>query len=144
MAKLKMRVRFDYAGKAKSGKIFFGGKNIEQIAEEVRQHKVALIRNVPLQGIQIEDIDMSIEIYSIYDEITGKPVAYAPVQISFYADTIEDVVKFIINEEFRTIQMLEPNEMVLTSIEVERLLFKVGEEFNSYKDYLERKIDNWK
>lgn len=143
MIKIKMRVRFDYAGKVKSNKLW-GNKNVEQIAEEVRQHKVALLRNVPIQGIHIEDVDMSQEVYSIYDDITGKPVAFAPVMITFSADTIEDAIKFTMNEEFRTIEVIEPDEISLARIDIERLLYKVGKEFIAFKDYLERKIDNWK
>ena len=58
MTKIRMKVRFDYLGKTRQGK-FFGGKNGVQVAEEIRQHKVSLVRNVPIQGIFIEDIDMS-------------------------------------------------------------------------------------
>lgn len=143
MERLRMRVRFDYAGRAKSSKLW-GSKNVEQVAEEIRQQKIALIRNVPIQGIHIEDIDMSQEVYSIYDEITGKPVAYAPVLISFSADNIEDAIKFTMNEEFRTVEVLQPEEISLTRVDLERLLFKVGKDFTEYKEYLERKIDNWK
>lgn len=143
-SKLKMRVRFDYEGRAKTGKLFGGGRNVEQQAEQVRQHKVALIRNVPIQGIHIEDIDMSLEVYSIIDDITGKPVAYAPVVVAFYADTIEDAIKFIIDEEFRLVEVLQPDEIALTRVDIERLFYKVGKEFGDYKDFLERKINNWK
>lgn len=143
MDKLRMKVRFDYAGKAKSSKLW-GGKNIEQVAEDVRQQKITLLRNVPIQGIHIEDIDMSQEVYSIYDDITGKPVAYAPVLIIFSADNIEDAIRFTMNEEFRTIEVLQPEEICLARVDIERLLFRVGKDINSFKDYLERKMDNWK
>lgn len=143
MDRLRMRARFDYAGKVKSSKLW-GGKNLEQAAEEIRQQKMALVRNVPIQGIHIEDVDMSLDVYSIYDDITGKPVAYAPVLINFSADTLEDAIKFTMNEEFRTIEVLEPNEIPLTRVDIERLLYKVSQDVNTFKDYLERKINNWK
>ncbi len=143
MNKLKMRVRFDFVGKGKQGKLF-GGKNSEQFAEEIRQHKVSLIRNVPIQGIYIEDIDMSQEIYMVQDDITGKKIAYAPVSIIFYADSMEDAAKFTMKEEFRKVEVIEPEEINLSKFEVERLLLKVSEELVSYKDYLERKLDSWK
>ena len=54
-----------------------GGKNPEQLAEELRQHKASLIRNIPVQGVHIDDIDMSQDVYSIYDEITGKQICFA-------------------------------------------------------------------
>lgn len=138
-----MRVRFDFVGKGKQGKLF-GGKNSEYLAEEVRQHKVTLIRNVPIQGIYIDDIDMSQEIYTVQDDITGKKLAYAPVSIVFYADSLEDAVKFTMKEEFRKIEVLEPEDVNLSKFEVERLLLKVSEELVNYKGYLQRKLDNWK
>lgn len=141
---LKMKVRFDYAGRPRPGKIFGSGRNIEQQAEQIRQHKISLVRNVPIQGIHIEDIDMSLEVYSIIDDITGKPVAYAPVIVTFYADTIEDAIKFLINEEFRTIEVLQPDDMSLTRFDIERLFYQVAKEFTEYKELLERKINNWK
>jgi hypothetical protein len=141
---LKMKVRFDYIGKPKTGKLFSSGRNVEQQAEQIRQHKVSMVRNIPIQGIHIEDIDVSLEVYSIIDDITGKPVAYAPVIVSFYADTIEDALKFIINEEFRTIEVLQPDDMSLTRFDIERLFYQVAKDFAEYKDTLERKINNWK
>lgn len=143
MNRIKMRVRFDFVGKGKQNK-FFGNKNSEQFAEEVRQHKVSLIRNVPIQGIYIEDIDMSQEIYIVQDDISGKKIAYAPVAIIFNADSMEDAVKFTMKEEFRKIEVIEPEEINLSKFEIERLLLKVSEELVSYKEYLEKKLDNWK
>ncbi|MGI5922178.1 MAG: hypothetical protein ACOX6I_10630 [Syntrophomonadaceae bacterium] len=143
MEKLRMRVRFDYIGKAKSSRLW-GNKNVAQIAEEIRQQKMAFIRNVPIQGIHVEDVDMSADVYTLVDEITGKPVAYAPVTIIFSADTLEDAIQFTMNEEFKTVQVLEPEEISLSRVDIERMLFKVGKEVNAFKDYLERKMDNWK
>ena len=54
---------------------------------------------------------MSQEIYSVIDEITGRRLCYAPVIITFTADTLEDVVRFIMKEEFRTIEILQPEQM---------------------------------
>jgi len=143
LAKLKLRIRFDFVSKGKKSKIF-GGKNSEEMAEEIRQHKASLIRNVPVQGIHIEDIDMGQEVYSICDEITGKIVSYAPVIISFSADSLEDVLQFAMKEEFRTVEVLEPEEIVVSKLGIERLLLKINEELLDYKEYLEKKIDNWK
>ncbi|MGS0764936.1 hypothetical protein [Syntrophomonas curvata] len=141
---LRLRVRFDYMGRAKSGKKFFGSKGVEQIAEEMRQHKVSQIRNIPIQGIHIEDIDMSQEVYSVIDEITGREMCYAPVIIVFGADSLEDVIHFIMKEEFRTVEILQPDQLTFSKLEMERLLLRVNEQLISYRHYLERKIDNWK
>lgn len=143
MSEIKVKMRFDYLGQAKTNKLF-GGKNLEQLAEETRQHKVSMMRNVPIQGIRIDDIDMSQDIYSIIDDITGKKVVYAPVVITFYADNLEDVVKFVIKEEFRTVDFVEPEELRLSKNDLEKLLFKISQELSDYRDYLVRKIDNIK
>ena len=143
MPVIKIRLRLDYAGHSKSGKLF-GNKNVEQIAEENRQHQVSLIRNVPVQGVRVEDIEMSQEVYLVIDENNGKKVAYAPVVITFYADNIEDAINFSMKEEFRTVEVLEPEELLLTRNDMEKLLFKVSKEMMLYRDNLLRKIDNWK
>ncbi|MDD2620875.1 MAG: hypothetical protein PHC92_09440 [Syntrophomonadaceae bacterium] len=140
---VRMRVRFDYVGKAKASKLW-GSKSGELVAEELRQHKASLIRNVPIQGIQIEELDMSQEVYSIYDDIMGKSIYYAPVTICFAASTLEDAIKFTMKEEFRTIELLEPQEIVLSKSEIEKLTLKVNEELMEYREYLGKKIDNWK
>lgn len=138
-----MKVRFDYLGKTRQGKLF-GGKNGEQVAEELRQHKVSLIRNVPIQGIYIEDIDMSQEVYTVFDEVTGKMLAFAPVTITFLADSLEDAVKFTMKEEFRTVEVLDPEALSLSRLDMERLLLKICDEMTNYRSYLQRKLDNWK
>ena len=143
MSEIKIKIRFDYAGYGKQAKLF-GNKNVEQQAEEIRQHKVSLLRNVPTQGIHIEDIDMSGEVYSVYDEITRKMIAYAPVAITFYADSMEDAIKFSMKDEFRTVEILDPENITLSKCDLERLLFKVSEELMSYKEYMLNKINNWK
>ena len=140
---LRLRVRFDYIGRG-NGKKLFGNKGSEQVAEEIRQHKVSQIRNVPVQGIHIEDIDMSQEVYSVIDEITGRRICYAPVIITFSADSLEDVLRFIMKEEFRTIEIIQPEQLELSRIELERLLLRINDQLINYRDYLERKIDNWK
>ncbi len=143
MPEIKLKMRFDYDGKAKSGKLF-RSKSIEQIAEETRQHQVSMIRNVPLQGVRIDDIDMSHEVYVIIDDISGKKTAYAPVVITLWADNMNDVIKFVIKEEFRTIEIIEPDELKLSRGDLEKLFFKVGQDLSDYRKYLIRKIDNWK
>jgi hypothetical protein len=144
LSQLRLKVRFDYIGRSKSGKKLFGNKGHEQIAEETRQHKVSQIRNVPIQGIHIEDIDMSQEVYAVIDEITGRELCYAPVTILFGADSLEDAIRFIMKEEFRTVEILQPDQLTFSKLEMERLLLRINEQLISYRNYLERKIDNWK
>lgn len=140
---IKIKLRLDYSGHTKSGKLF-GNKNVEQIAEENRQHQVSLIRNVPVQGVRVEDIEMSQDVYLVIDESSSKKVAYAPVVITFYADSIEDAINFSMKEEFRTVEVLEPEDLLLSKSDMEKLLFKVSKEMMLFRDNLLRKIDNWK
>ena len=78
VGKLKLRVRFDYKGWAKQNRFPFRSKSVEEIAEQTREQKVALLRNVPVQGIQVDDIIMNDEVYTVYDELRGVSVGYAP------------------------------------------------------------------
>lgn len=141
MTRIKIKLRFDYAGRSKPGKLF-ANKNLEQLADEVRQQKVAVLRNVPIQGIHIEDIDMSQDIYSLVDDITGKRVVYAPVLITFFADSIEEAVKFVIKEEFRTVEIIEPGELLLVKHDIEKFLYRISQEMDEYRKILDRKIEN--
>ena len=144
MDKLRMRARFDYAGRERGGRLFFGSKNGEEVAEEIRQRQASLLRNMPIQGILIEEIDMGQEVYSVTDDITGKTTTYAPITVAFYADTIEDAIRFTMKEEFRTIETLGPETLELGKSEIDRILLKANEELANYKSYIQRKIDHWK
>ncbi len=144
VGKLKLRVRFDYKGWAKQNRFPFRSKSVEELAERNREQQVALLRNVPVQGIQVDDIIMNDEVYTVYDELKGVTVAYAPVWIEFTADTIEDAVHFIMKEEFRKVEILEPSHLTLNKLDIERLLFRVNEELKAYKAYLDKKLEYWK
>lgn len=143
MTGIRIKLRLDYAGYGKQTKLF-GGKNLEQMAEEARQNKVSLLRNVPTQGIHIEEVDMGCEVYTIYEDIGKRMVAYAPVSITFSADSIDDAIKFSMKDEFRTVEVLEPEDITLSKYDLERLMFKVSEELMSYKEYMLNRINNWK
>lgn len=141
---IRMRVRFDYVAEAKTSRRLFAGKGGDEQAEELRQHKIALIRNVPVQGVNIEEIDMSKEIYTICDEYTNRLSTCAPVTITFSVETLEDAVKFVMKDEFRTIEILEPTHIDIGRIEMERLFSKINEGLQAYRSSLEKKMDNWK
>lgn len=138
---IKLRVRLDYRGETRPAKFFFGGKNTEKVAEEIREQKVAQLRNVPVQGIKIEDIDNTLDVYTVADEINGEEVAYAPVILTVWADTIEDVIRFVMREEFRKVEILEPEQMLVTRQDVERFLFKMNQELHTYRLLWEKKIN---
>ncbi|MGI6309072.1 MAG: hypothetical protein ACOX1X_10890 [Dethiobacteria bacterium] len=124
--KLKFKIRFDYKGKPKPARFFFGGKKTEDVAQEFREQQVARWRNIPLQGITVENIDPG-EIYNVYDEEIDEEIAYAPLELLVTADSLEDLLRFIFREEFRRIEVLEPSSILLDKKEIERLLFRVNE-----------------
>lgn len=138
---LHLKIRLDYRGEAQN-RFFFGGKTGEKVAEEIRDQKVALMRNVPFQGVTVTDIDMGLETYTVHDEVSGDEIAYAPVNIELMADNIEDVIRFIIKEEFRKVEVIEPQEIVMSKQDLERLIFKINEEMRIYRHSLEKKYIN--
>lgn len=137
---LKMRLRFDYKGE-RSGRLF-GRKTSEKVAEDMRENIGALLRNVPRRGVTIEEINTDIEIYTIYDEETGRETAYAPLEIVVIADRIEDILNLIMRPEFRRIEVIHPEEIVLSNKGLERLLYKVNEELCYFTQVLENKLYN--
>jgi hypothetical protein len=137
---LKVRLRFDYRGEKNGG--LFGRKTSEKVAEEMREHIAALLRNVPRRGISIEEINADLEIYTIYDEESGKEAAFAPLEILVNADRIEDIMGFIVRPEFRRIEVIHPEEIVLSNKGLERLLYKVNEELNEFTRALEKKLNS--
>ena|GEM_PF-171210 len=139
---IRVKIRLDYKGMHKPGRFFFGGKNTEDVAEEVRNQQVGMLRNVPLQGIIIEEVDMSGDVYTVFDEIINTHVAYAPVVLTISSDSMEDIVRFIAREEFRKVEILEPENMVMNKIDIERVLFKFSEELRGYRLHLERKYNS--
>ncbi|ADL07913.1 hypothetical protein [Thermosediminibacter oceani] len=139
-SKIKFRVRMDFKGEYKPGKFLFGGKPIEQVAQNVREEQVSLLRNIPIQGISFEDCDVSSEPYVVYDDVLGEKVAYAPAFLTINADSIEDMIRFVMREEFRKIEVLEPTQMIITNKDLEKILFKMGEELRSQLLLLARKL----
>ena len=144
MARLKFKMRLDFVAESKSGRLFFGNRGSVEQAEELREQKVSLLRNIPVQGIIIEHIDMDHEIYTIIDEYSNKVSYYAPVSILFSADSLENAVRFTMKEEFRTVEMVDPDQIILSQMETVRLIQNVNEELLNFKRVLERRMENWK
>lgn len=137
--KILAKIRLDYEGVGKLGKLFFGVRNTEKLAEEIREQQVAILSNVPMQGITIEDININIEAYTVTDELNNSELAYAPLELVISADALRDVLRFVLREEFRKIEILEPPNMQLTKRDIERLFFDMAKEMKEYTTYLERK-----
>jgi len=135
------KVRLDFQGDSKPGRLLFGGKPSDKAAEEAREQQVAIFKNVPLHGVEIMDIDLSTEVYTVSDELTGTTTAYAPLILTIQADSLENIIRFIAREDFRKVEILDPAYVTLSHYEIERLLFKVYEETKEYRTRLEKKYN---
>jgi hypothetical protein len=135
---IRLKIRLDYRGEARS-RFLLGTRNSHQSAEEKREQKVNLLRNLPMQGIQIEEVDLHQPTYSLYDDSRGTEVAYAPAVLTLRADSLEDVLRFLFWEEFRLVEIIEPEEITFTRQQLERLLFKIGEGIQGLQTVLERR-----
>ncbi|MDS1030666.1 hypothetical protein RDV78_09335 [Bacillota bacterium LX-D] len=138
---LQVKLRLDYKGEAHN-KFFLKGKSSERAADEVREQRAALLRNVPFQGITINNLDINSEIYTVQDDADGTEIAYAPINLDLSASSIEDLICFIVRDEFRKVEVLEQNEIVLTGQDLERLLFKINFEIRRFRDSLEKKYNS--
>lgn len=139
---LKFRIRLDFKGITKPGRLFFSGRNSEKAALEMREQQIGLMQNVPIQGLAIDDIDLGLDIYTVYDDVINAEVTYAPVTVTISAETIEDLLQYVVRDEFRTIEIISPDNIILTKMEVERFMFRLNEEINKLMVKIERKINN--
>ncbi len=140
--KMRVKARFDYRGEGKQGHVFWRGKEGEQVAEEIREQRAILLRNLPMQGVRIEEINTESEIYTVRDEQTNREVAYAPIEFVVDTDSIEDLIPFLLREEFRKIEVVAPTEIVLDKHDIERIIHRINEEMKNYQLYLERRFAN--
>ncbi|HBP65500.1 MAG TPA: hypothetical protein DD730_14880 [Desulfosporosinus sp.] len=138
---VRVRIRLDYGGESRNGRFFFGGKSKEQMAETMRAQQVALLRNVPLQGILIEDVDLSIDVYSVSNgEGRHKhEVAYAPIILTLRIENLDELLPLLIKPEFRKIDFLSPENISLHRLDMERLLFRLSQSFQQEVKLLEEK-----
>ena len=134
-------IRLDFRGHGRSGRSLFGGKSSEKAAEEAREQYGAVFRNVPLQGVKIEDISMIREVYTVFDEASGTEVAYAPMDLTVTVESIDDLFRLIVREEFRKIEILEPENIVLGRYELERMFYRIAEEISRFRQILERRYN---
>jgi hypothetical protein len=128
VAPIRAQVRFDFSHEGRSRGVFFR-RRPEECASEERERQVAILKNVPYQGIVLENIDAGREIYTLVSPNGNGETAYAPVEMTVLADSIEDLIAFTLREEMRRIKIIEPEEMVFSSYDVERALFRMTEEY---------------
>lgn len=126
---VRARLRFDYRGEPKSRRFIFGSEDPAQAAEKVRERQVEILRNMPFQGLELESIEDGNEIYRLTSDVPNEgAVAYAPIELTVTADSIEDLAQLTMKKEFRCIKILEPEQIELTQYDVERMLYRLSEQ----------------
>jgi hypothetical protein len=129
---LKARIRFDYKAEPGTARRFFWQRqDLRQQAKDIRAKNVSLLQNLPFQGLMVENLNMEYDAYVVQETENHQEVAYAPVEMVVEADSIADLMPLTLREEFRKIKVLEPAELSLSHVDVERFLFRVNEEFRS-------------
>ncbi len=128
---IKARIRLDFRGEASRRPLFFGKVPPEAAAQERRERQLATLKNLPWQGVTLEDLNADYEIYTVNQPEQGEKVAYAPVELTVTADSLEDLMAFVLRDEFRKIKILEPAELNLAATDVEKTIFKMGQEYRS-------------
>lgn len=125
--KIRAKVRFDYRGKARPPRFFFGGKRSEEAAVDLRQQQEALWHNVPVQGVYIQNI-VAGDIYTVFDDEVDNQVAYAPLELEVLADSLCHLVRFAVRDEFRRIKVMEPAKLDLSIHDMEQVFFQINEQ----------------
>ena len=126
ISKIRLKIRFDYQGIPRPARFFFGGKGSREIAEEMREQQAALWRNVPMQGVRIEDVKYC-DLYTIFERAEEADLVYAPLVLVVTVDCIEDCLRFICRDEFKRMEIIEPPSLTLNNQELERLLYRFSE-----------------
>ncbi|AFM40780.1 hypothetical protein Desaci_1793 [Desulfosporosinus acidiphilus SJ4] len=138
---VRVRIRLDFKGEARSGRFLFGSRSKEQVAEATREQQVAVLRNVPLQGIMIEDVDLSLDVYTV-SQGSGRRTqdfAYAPIILTLRVENLDDLLPLLIKPEFRKIEFLSPENITLHRLDMERLLFRLSQSFQQEVKLIEQK-----
>jgi hypothetical protein len=124
------KIRFDFKADTGKRRFFWQRRDLDKAARELRETKVSLLKSLPFQGLNMAEFDLEHEVYMVRED-EGKAVAYAPVEMVVEADSIEDLTQLTLRAEFRKIKLLEPDQLLLSTNEMERFLFKINEEFRS-------------
>ena len=62
-----------------------------------------------------------------YESVDETEIAYAPLELLISLDSLEDSLQFISRNEFKRLQVIKPDQVSLTSRELERILYKFSE-----------------
>lgn len=138
---IRCKIRLDFMGLAKPSKFFIGGKDMIEVAEEVREKQIMAWQNIPMQGIEIEHIEQK-EPYIIFEEYYNEEVAYAPVEIILTANSCTDLLPLILKPEIRKIDIYEPDAVKFTRASLEKLFIKTNEELHKQLRKIRRQMEN--
>lgn len=128
---IRVKVRLDYRGDTRQGHFIFGGKSKEQVAEALRDQNIAQLQNIPHQGIWIEDVELNLDVYTLFepDGRKQKEVAYAPATLLLRVENIDDLLPFLLKPEFRKIEFISPENITIHRLDMERFLFRLSQMF---------------
>ena len=138
---IRCKLRLDFLGVAKPSKFFIGGKDMVEVAEEVREKEIMVWQNIPMQGIEIEHIEQK-EPYTIFEEMYNEEVAYAPVEIILTASSCSDLLPLILKPELRKIDIYEPDSIRFTRASLEKLFIKTNEELHKQIHKIRRQLES--
>ncbi|HHV36068.1 MAG TPA: hypothetical protein GXX59_10965, partial [Syntrophomonadaceae bacterium] len=93
--KLHFRVRFEYRFIDRSFRLFRKLKDLKQEAAAIRRKKADALQQIPKKGIDILEVDPNYTVYLKEEE--GQMIAYAPVEVLFDAESLEDAVPFLMS-----------------------------------------------
>ncbi|MGB4504176.1 MAG: hypothetical protein WBI44_04705, partial [Syntrophaceticus sp.] len=122
--KLHFRVRFEFKVVAGPFRLFAKREDLKEKAAENRRKKVKILQQVPVKGINILEIDPHHTVY--LNEEEGRKVAYAPVEVIFEADSLEDAIPFLISKDFSNVELMYPDHVALSPQEFEQLIEKMN------------------
>lgn len=133
--KLHFRVRFEYRFIDRSFRLFRKLKDLKQEAAAIRRKKADALQQAPKKGIDILEVDPNYTVYLKEEE--GQMIAYAPVEVLFDAESLEDAVSFLMSEDFVNVELIFPDHVALSPREFERFIEKINDELKNYRTCLE-------
>lgn len=134
---VKAKIRFDFKANAGSRRFFWQRRDLRETAKTIRHQRLALLRNIPFQGLNVAELNEDFEIYLMPDDNNGREAAYAPAELVVEADSIEDLMPLTLKEEFRKIKLLEPEKLMISNNEMEKFLYKMNTEYRNEVGELE-------
>ncbi|WP_350342472.1 hypothetical protein PRVXT_001711 [Proteinivorax tanatarense] len=126
---IRCKIRLDIPGYNKSGRFLFGVKDGISMAKENRLKEVNMLKNIPFQGVKLERISSSLDIYTLEEEKGN--ISYAPIELEVMVDLLEDLLPFITRPDFSKIEILDPSDISLDKAQGERLLTRIGLEYHN-------------